>query len=95
MGASCCGGEEKRDKDTNLSRKGGRIPSKGMKLDDRIMSQIPLHMVVKMQSMMRGYMARKKVKRVYGFEMTPGLLNRGTIHIEMDPVKLEEQRQRV
>ena len=90
MGASCCGGEEKRDKDANLSRKGGRIPSKGMKIDDRVMGQIPLHMVVKMQSMMRGYMARKKVKRVYGFEMTPGLLNRGTIHIEMDPVKLEE-----
>ena len=48
MGASCCGGEEKRDKDANLSRKGGRIPSKGMKIDDRVMGQIPLHMVVKM-----------------------------------------------
>jgi len=27
---------------------------------------------------------------VYGFEMTAGLMNRGTVHIEMDPEKLEE-----
>ena len=27
--------------------------------------------------------------------MTAGLMNRGTVHIEMDPEKLEEQRQRV
>ena len=47
-------------------------------------------MVVKMQAIMRGYLDRKRVKRVHGYEMTPGLLNRGTINIEMDPEKLEE-----
>ena len=41
---------------------------------------------------MRGFLARRKIKHVYGFEMTPGLMNRGTVHIEMDPEKLEEQR---
>jgi len=27
--------------------------------------------------------------------MTHGLMNRGTVHVEMDPEKLEEQRVRV
>lgn len=66
-----------------------------MKIDDKVMGQIPIHLVVKMQSTMRGFLARKRVKKIYGFEMTPGLLNRGTVHIEMDPERLEEQRQRV
>jgi len=35
------------------------------------------------------------IKKIYGFEMTHGLLQRGTVHIEMDPEKLEEQRARV
>ena len=35
------------------------------------------------------------VKKIYGFEMSHGLLMRGTVHIEMDPDKLEEQRARV
>ena len=91
MGASCCGGEEKRDKDANLMRnRGGMKGSKGVKIDEKIMSTIPLPTVVKMQAIMRGFLARKKIKRVYGYEMTPGLLNRGTVHIEMDPEKLEE-----
>ena len=76
-------------------RRSGKISTKGMKIDDKVMGSIPIHMVVKMQSTMRGYLARKRVKKIYGFEMTPGLLNRGTVHIEMDPERLEEQRQRV
>ena len=40
--------------------------------------------------MIRGFLARRKVRRIYGYEMTHGLLNRGTVHIEMDPEKLEE-----
>jgi len=39
---------------------------------------------------MRGFLARRRVRRIYGYEMSPGLLNRGTIHVEMDPEKLEE-----
>ena len=38
---------------------------------------------------------KSTLKKIYGFAMTPGLLNRGTVHIEMDPERLEEQRQRV
>lgn len=95
MGATCCGGDEKRDKDANLMRRSGRIATKGMKIDDKVMGAIPIHVVVRMQAVMRGYLARKRVKKIYGFAMTPGLLNRGTVHIEMDPERLEEQRQRV
>jgi len=92
MGASCCGGEEKRDKDANLMRgRSGMKSTKGnVKIDDKTMSMLPIATVIKMQAIMRGYMARKKIKKVYGFEMTPGLLKRGTVHIEMDPEKLEE-----
>jgi hypothetical protein len=43
----------------------------------------------------RGYLTRHALKKVYGFEMSPGLLNRGTVHIEMEPEKLELQRARV
>jgi len=35
------------------------------------------------------------IKKIYGFEMSHGLLMRGTVHIEMDPEKLEEQRAKV
>jgi hypothetical protein len=30
------------------------------------------------------------IKKIFGFEMSEGLLMRGSIHIEMDPEKLEE-----
>jgi hypothetical protein len=45
--------------------------------------------------MIRGFLTRRMVKKIYGFEMSHGLLMRGTVHIEMDPEKLEEQRARV
>lgn len=32
---------------------------------------------------------------MYGFERTPGMLNRGRIHVEMDPEQLRQQRERV
>ena len=43
-----------------------------------------------MQSLIRGFLTRRMVKKIYGFEMSHGLLMRGTVHIEMDPEKLEE-----
>ena len=75
-------------------RKGGIKMGKGsgMKIDNKNFGQLPIHMVVKMQAMVRGHIARKKVQQRYGYSMTPGLLNRGLVHIEMDPVKLEAQR---
>lgn len=45
--------------------------------------------------MIRGFLTRRMIKKIYGFEMSHGLLMRGTVHIEMDPEKLEEQRARV
>jgi hypothetical protein len=30
------------------------------------------------------------IKKIYNWEMSHGLLMRGTVHIEMDPEKLEE-----
>ena len=55
----------------------------------RSLNKIPMHLVVRMQAMVRGWRARKYVKSVYGFEASPGLRNRGLVHIEMDPEKLE------
>jgi hypothetical protein len=40
--------------------------------------------------MIRGFLTRRMMKKIYGFEMSQGLLMRGTVHIEMDPEKLEE-----
>ena len=48
-----------------------------------------------MQAVIRGYLTRKMVQKIFGFKMSSGLLMRGTMHIEMDPEKLEEQRARV
>lgn len=59
------------------------------------LNQVPVFTVIKAQAIIRGFLARRKVKRIYGFQMSQGLMNRGTVHIEMDPEKLEEQRQRV
>ena len=85
MGA-CCGGQTKADKSVNLmSKKTGDMDLKG----------IPILTVIKAQALMRGFLARRRVKKVYGYEMSRGLMMRGTIHIEMDPQKLEAQRARV
>jgi hypothetical protein len=56
---------------------------------------IPLPRVVKLQSLIRGFLARLKVKSVYGYEMSRGLLMRGTMNAPMDRERLEEQKARV
>lgn len=56
---------------------------------------VNVFLLIKVQAMIRGMLARKKVKAVYGYSMKPGLVGRklpGTVNIEMDPQKLEEQR---
>ena len=47
--------------------------------------------------MMRGFLARRKVKSLYGYEMTHTLFSKrpGTVPVQMDPAVLEEQRQQV
>ena len=93
---TCCGGKSRQDNDTNMLHKGSKINSKlPTTMDPKMMSTLPISTVVKIQSLFRGYLTRKKIKKLYDFEMTPGLLNRTTILVEMDPEKLEEQRRRV
>ena len=58
MGASCCGG--------NKSNKKGEANLKGM---DGKVETFPLATVIKAQALMRGFIARRKVKRIYGYEM--------------------------
>lgn len=88
---TCCGGKSRQDNDTNMLHKGSKVNSKlPATMDPKMMSTLPINMVIKIQSLFRGYLTRKKIKKIYGFEMTPGLLNRTTILVEMDPEKLEE-----
>jgi hypothetical protein len=60
------------------------------------LSSFPLPLVIKAQALIRGMLARKRVKAIYGFQVSPGIIRKpGSGLLEMDPVKLEEQRQRV
>ena len=81
---NCCAAEH-NTQETNLKEKGQKD-----KYD-----HVPIATVLKFQAIIRGFLARRRVKKLYGFEMTHGLMNRGTVHVEMDPEKLEEQRVRV
>jgi|TARA_B110000305_G_C19259614_1_gene548865 hypothetical protein len=47
-----------------------------------------LYAIVRAQALIRGFIARRRVKKVYGFEMTRGLLYRHDS--EIDAEKLEE-----
>jgi hypothetical protein len=82
----CCGGQSRANKDVNLMSKNQK---------DMDLKGIPISTVIKAQSLMRGFLARRRVKKVYGYEMSRGLMMRGSVHIEMDPQKLEAQRARV
>ena len=89
---NCCANDLTKKHDTNLAKMGRTDLSYAEK---RALNKLPLHLVVKMQAMVRGFRARKAVKRIYGFQASPGLMNRGMVQIEMDPQKLEQQRQNV
>ena len=55
------------------------------------LKKIPILTVIKAQSLMRGFLARRRVKRLYGFEMRTGLMgNRGNTNL--DPDQLDKQR---
>jgi len=78
---NCCHNETKNDSEKNMNKK---TESR------RDIKKVPVHLVIKMQSLIRGFLIRRIIKRIYGFEMSKGLLLRGTVHIEMEPKKLEE-----
>ena len=44
--------------------------------------------------MMRGFLARRRVKKAYGFETKTGFMNRRA-NPNIDPNELEKQRKRV
>jgi hypothetical protein len=80
---NCCAAEH-NTQETNLRDRG---QTKGGERYEHI----PIATVLKFQSIIRGFLTRRRVKKAYGFEMTHGLMNRGTnVHVEMDPEKLEE-----
>lgn len=82
MGANCCGGDKSNKRgETNLQSRG-----KGGPLD---LKDIPIATVLKAQSLMRGFLARRRVKKTYGFEMRTGLMgNRNNPNL--DPGELEK-----
>lgn len=79
---NCCSNQNKQNNDINLKDKG---------------KTIPLATVIKAQSLMRGFLARRRVKRTFGFEASPGIMHRRKYNpnIQLDPVRLEQQRARV
>jgi hypothetical protein len=62
MGANCCGGDEKQNKDTNLMRQGGRYVS-----NKDYLNKVPIMLVIRAQALIRGFLARNKVKKIYGY----------------------------
>lgn len=55
------------------------------------MKKIPIATVIKAQSLMRGFMARRRVKKLYGFEMRTGLMG-NRANTNLDPDELDKQR---
>ena len=67
--ARCCKGDEKVvGYEKNLTRKGE--PSRS----EKYYGNVDIWTLIKFQALMRGYLARKKVREAYGWEMTPGLM---------------------
>ena len=85
---NCCSNDAKEElsKETNMSKQAMQSKARYKKHNN----QYPIYTIIKAQALIRGFLTRKMVKKIYGFEMTHGLLMRGTVHIEMDPEKLDE-----
>lgn len=56
---SCCAKDGTKNKDANLARK-----------DMQGLNKLPIFTVIKAQALIRGFLARRKIKRVYGFQMS-------------------------
>ena len=80
MGAKCCGGEKQDPRtETNLKKHA----------DTNDLNGFPLATVIKAQSLMRGFLTRRRVKRTYGFEMRTGLMG-NRMNPNLDPDELEK-----
>jgi len=85
---NCCSNDaqEEGTQETNMSKNAMTSKTRKQSLNNKY----PIYTIIKAQALIRGFLTRKMVKKIYGFEMSHGLLLRGTVHIEMDPEKLEE-----
>jgi hypothetical protein len=79
---NCCSGDTKQNIERDLFRGKNDFDLRG----------IPIQLVLKVQALVRGFLARRRIEKIYGFVASPGLLRRG---FDYDPEKLEEQRIRV
>ena len=91
---NCCynDADGEQNNETNMAKNHLKTKQRNKKMGN---NQYQVYTIIKAQALIRGFLTRRMVKKIYGFESTPGLLQRGTVHIEMDPDKLEEQRARV
>jgi hypothetical protein len=68
---NCCEAEQNKE-EKNLMNPMNMEGPKGEKT-------IPLHTIVKFQAMIRGYLARKAVRKIYGYQVNmTGLMTRRT-----------------
>ena len=89
MGATCCGGNKSNPRgETNLQT------YKGKRGETTDLNSLPIFTVIKAQALMRGFLARRRVKKLYGFEMRTGLMA-GTSGKSLNQEELAVQRQRV
>ena len=86
MGTTCCGNKSNNvEKDLSRKASGKKNKGKNGKLDGDFNGDLPIWTVIKFQAIVRCYFSRKSIKTVYGYQRTPGMLNRGKIRIEMNP----------
>ena len=89
MGNTCC---NCTDKDSEIEK---NLMNRGGKYSKNNPSNISIATLVKVQARIRGWIARRRIQRLYNYQVNPNIYGRGTMHIEMDPRQLEEQRERV
>lgn len=86
MGTSCCGSKNVNTTDQNLTQDFNRYvkQKRGKKKngkDDDAFSDLDVFKLIKFQAIIRGYLTRKQVKKIYGFERTPGMLERVKVKV--------------
>ena len=88
MGATCCGGNKSNPRgETNLQTYKGK--GRGNSTD---LNSLPIFTVIKAQALMRGFLARRRVKKLYGFEMRTGLMAGSGKSLNADELAVQRQR---
>jgi len=71
MGA-CCSSNSDPKHEANLQKRYEHL------------DEIPATLIIKCQAMIRGFLARRRVKNTFGYEMSPNLIS-GKVKINIDP----------